>query len=339
MMSLAYLSAAPTVTAGFKQQLADFIVNEQLPFAASGDGEHWLLEVEKQGENTIWAAEQLARVFRVKPGDVSYAGLKDRQGITTQWFSVWQPKGEAIDLARLPASLRVKQCQRHKRKLRRGALLANDFVIRLRNVSDIAALEQQLVEVSENGVPNYFGPQRFGHDGQNLAKAKAMFAGKRIKNKNQRGLYLSAARSYLFNQLASARIEAGLANTLMAGDCLMLAGKRSFFTCEAVTDELKERLAIGDIQISAPLVGDGELTSAKDAQIFEKKQLDLYTEWVKGLARSRMAQERRPLLLQPQQLRWEQQGDDMVIQFRLPPGCYATSVLRELVDVVSSQGE
>ncbi|MFM2480212.1 tRNA pseudouridine(13) synthase TruD [Celerinatantimonas sp. YJH-8] len=335
MTELAYLSATPVVTALFKQQVEDFQVVEVLPFSPSGEGEHWLLEIEKRGENTVWVAEQLARLFKVAVGVVSYAGLKDRQGITRQWFSVQQPKNDPIpDFKSLPKSLAVLQISRHNRKLRRGALSHNEFSIRLRQVSDIAALEQRLQWLSQHGVPNYFGPQRFGHHGQNLEQARAMFAGKRIKNKSKRSLYLSAARSFVFNQLVSARINAGLADTLMTGDCLMLQGKHSFFVADPITDEITKRLAEGDVQISAPLVGDGDLTCSKEALSFEKQQLEPYADWVDGLAKARLSQERRPLLVRPMQLQWQTESENnMWMHFNLPPGCYATSILRELVNI------
>ncbi|MFM2485772.1 tRNA pseudouridine(13) synthase TruD [Celerinatantimonas yamalensis] len=333
---LAWLHGQPTVNCLFKQQLDDFQVTEILPFSADGHGEHVLVEIEKSGENTQWAAAQLARCLNVSVKQVSYAGLKDRQGITRQWFSVQLPFSKSLNWQKLPASLRVLQAHRHSKKLRRGALSGNQFNICLRQISDKDEAQRRLALIRQFGVPNYFGAQRFGHEGNNLLKAQQMFAGKRIQDREKRGLYLSAARSLLFNQTVSGRIDAGLDKQLIVGDCLMLAGSRSFFVAETITEELNERLANGDIQLSGPLVGDAQLPSQAAALAFESEQLSAYQSWWQGLAKAGLRQERRPLLVRPEQFSW-QWLDDCTLQlsFILPSGCYATSVIRELANIQS----
>ena len=329
--TLTWAYGKPLSQADFKSQLADFKVVEQLGFTPSGQGEHLFVELEKQGENTQWASSQLAKALGVSPQAVSYAGLKDRYGMTRQWFSIQYPLHQSPRFRQLPSSLRVLQVERHHRKLRRGALQGNHFVIHLRELSNIDDAIERVQMITQQGVPNYFGPQRFGHQGQNLQKAEQLFAGKRVKDRQKRGLYLSAARSMLFNQVVSARLKSQLAHHILEGDCLMLAGSHSFFTVETVDESLCSRLAARDILLSAPLVGEGELASRAQAAQFEIAQLEPYSKWCKGLAKARLKQDRRPLWLYPSQLKWQQEGTDLVLEFFLPAGSYATSLLRELV--------
>jgi len=175
--------------AGFRQQPEDFIVTEMLGFELTGDGEHLWLEVEKTGLNTVDVARQLASLAGVKERDVAYAGLKDRHAVATQWFSL---PGKSV--AQLPeteqSGWRILRQVRNSRKLGRGSHRGNRFVITLRDVM-IAPdeLGHWQRELTTTGCPNYFGPQRFGHDGGNLDKAKALFAGTLKAGRHQRGLY------------------------------------------------------------------------------------------------------------------------------------------------------
>lgn len=337
--SLAYLYGKPSATAAFKVTPEDFKVTEILPFVPSGQGEHVFIQLQKRGENTIWAANALAKSFKVSAKQVSFAGLKDRQGVTTQWFSVQLPISSKLSLSSLvlPPSLQILQVSRHQKKLRRGGLKGNQFVITLKDVSSIEQVCERLELIKAQGVPNYFGPQRFGHDGNNLTKAAQMFAGKRIKDREKRGLYLSAARSMLFNQVTSARFKAQLQQSFMVGDCVLLKGSRSFFVVDEVDDTINSRLASGDIQISAPLFGEGALTSVGTAREFEQAQLTAYPEFCQGLAGARLKQERRAILAVPEQIQWRViDSSSLQLEFFLPAGCYATSIIRELVNVYPS---
>lgn len=202
----------------------DFRVDEILGFDPDGEGEHLLLKIQKRNQNTADVARTLARHAGVKIRDVGYGGLKDRNAVTTQWFSVWLPGKADPDWSAIAGEhLKILDSQRHHRKLQRGALRGNRFVIVLRDVAfpqqlDAGALEQQLAVIKQQGVPNYFGEQRFGREGRNLASATAMFDGVRIKDKHLRSLYLSAARSFLFNEVLAARITAANWNQVLPGE-------------------------------------------------------------------------------------------------------------------------
>ena len=207
MADLPYLYGKPEVTGDLRTVEADFKVFELLPFEPTGEGEHFTLKVRKTGANTVYVAKELARFFNVKPQAVTYAGLKDRFAVTEQTFSVHLPGKDVPDLTNLAIEgVEVLSTARHNKKLKTGALIGNRFELTLRNVSNIDELAKRFEQIKA-GVPNYFGEQRFGIDGGNIDKAKQMFAGKRIKDKKKRSIYLSAARSLLFNQVLAKRIE------------------------------------------------------------------------------------------------------------------------------------
>src|SRR5688500_16730003 len=176
----------------------DFRVEEVDAFEASGSGEHLLLAIEKRGMNTAFAARRIAEWAGVPESAIGYAGLKDRHAVTRQRFSVHLPKKVAPDLAALDSEdLRVLAHAWHARKLPRGALAGNRFELILRQVQGgREAVEQRLHAIASRGIPNYFGEQRFGRDGDNVANALAMFSGRRVRREH-RTLFLSAARSEL----------------------------------------------------------------------------------------------------------------------------------------------
>ncbi|HEX22617.1 MAG TPA: tRNA pseudouridine(13) synthase TruD, partial [Chromatiales bacterium] len=208
------------------------------------------------------------------------------------------------------------------------------FTLVLREVQgDRAALEQRLATVVEHGVPNYFGEQRFGREGSNLAAAEAMFGGRRVKDRHRRGLYLSAARSLLFNEVLAARVRDASWGRALLGEALQLAGSRSFFVAEDIDDEITARLASGDVLPSGPLWGRGELPSVAAARAVEEAVLAPHRDFREGLEKAGLKQERRALRLPVADLRWQwlDGGQDLQLTFSLPAGCYATAVLRELV--------
>ena len=320
----------------------DFFVEELPGFEPSGAGEHLLLTLEKRGMNTVFAARRLAQWARVPEMSVSYAGLKDRHAVTRQRFSVHLPKKVAPDIALLESDeLRVLDHAWHSRKLPRGALAGNRFVLVLRDVrGDHDAIDQRLQTIALRGVPNYFGEQRFGRGGDNVAQALAMFAGKRVR-REERSLLLSAARSELFNRVLAERVRAGNWDSALDGEVWSLAGNRSVFGPEPFTDELARRLARFDIHPSGPLWGRGELRSRAEAAELEMRSLagDDARALMTGLESAGLQQERRALRLHPGELAWRWlDGASLQLGFSLPPGAYATVVLAELGDMNTLDG-
>ncbi|ART81992.1 tRNA pseudouridine(13) synthase TruD [Oceanisphaera profunda] len=332
-----YLHGEPTATGRLKTVPEDFKVREDLGFAPCGEGEHILLYIRKRGQNTQWIARELARVAGVTQREVTWAGLKDRHAVTEQWFGVHLPGKAEPDFSSLEnGDVQILARARHNKKLKIGALKGNWFelVVNELVVSDPEEFEHRLIAIQARGVPNYYGDQRFGHHFGNLDQARAMFNGRKIKDRNKRSMYLSAARSYLFNLAASQRLSAGLGEQLMAGDCLMLAGTQSFFTINddnPLDDALQARFDSGDVRLSAPMWGRGRLPSIEAAAELELAALSEQKDLCDGLENQGLKQERRPLLLKPQEMSWQFNGDRLSLSFWLPAGSYATSVVRELV--------
>ena len=317
----------------------DFFVEEVAGFEPSGSGEHLLLTVEKRGMNTAFAARRIAQWAGVGEVAIGYAGMKDRHAVTRQRFSVHLPKRVAPDLASLQDDdLKVIDHQWHARKLPRGALAGNRFVLVLREVhGEREAIEARLRAIDAQGVPNYFGEQRFGREGDNVANALAMFAGRRMR-REQRGVLLSAARSELFNRVLAARVVAGTWNQPLDGEVWMLDGSRSVFGPEPFADILAERLAAFDIHPSGPLWGRGELRSRDTAAEVELAAMagEEGEALRLGLEAAGLNQERRGLRLRPTGLAWRWLDDGALeLAFALPPGAYATVVLAELGEIRS----
>lgn len=329
----------PVLAAELRTSPEDFFVEELPGFEPSGSGEHLLLTLEKRGLNTAFVARRLAEWAGVGERGIGYAGLKDRHAVTRQRFSVHLPGREAPALETLAfesangESLAVIDSTRHVRKLARGALAGNRFVLCLRRASgDRDAIEQRLRALAAHGVPNYFGEQRFGRDGGNLHAVLSMFAGRRV-GREQRGHLLSAARSSLFNRVLASRVAAGSWNRGLDGEVWMLDGSRSVFGPEPWTDGLAERLARFDIHPSGPLWGQGEPRSEDEARRVEAEALAAAPgeALMKGLERAGLKQERRALRLRPGGLEWTWPAEDVLeLRFELPPGTYATTVLAEL---------
>ncbi|MEZ9196615.1 tRNA pseudouridine(13) synthase TruD [Shewanella sp. 10N.286.54.B9] len=332
MSELHYLYGKPNAKADLRTQNSDFLVQEILPFAPTGEGEHHLLHIRKDGLNTVEVAKMLSSFAHVHPKEVTYAGQKDKNAVTEQWFGVRIPGKETPDWQKMNSDqLTLLSASRHGKKLRIGALAGNRFTLVLRNVSEVEDVVARLEKIALLGVPNYFGEQRFGHDGKNIVFGRQMFTGRKVKDRKKRSMYLSAVRSNLFNLASSARLAAHGATTL-AGDCVMLAGSKSYFTAEHWDETLVERLSNKDIQLSAPLWGRGEPLAQTEAAEIEAAALAEYSVDRDGLEQAGLNQERRTLLLEPQHLQYQVDDNTITLKFALPSGSYATSVLRELVD-------
>ena len=325
------------LTGRIRTEPEDFFVEELPAFDASGTGEHLLLTIEKRGMNTAFAARRIAAWAGVAEMAVGYAGMKDRHAVTRQRFSVQLPGREAPDIAMLESddsgsgpgqSLRVLAAERHARKLQRGALRGNRFVLRLREVvGERAAIDARLGTLKAQGFPNYFGEQRFGRGGGNLDAAMRMFQGQRVK-RDQRGMLLSAARSELFNRVLAARVADGSWDIGLPGELWMLDGSHSVFGPEPDPAALAERASAHDIHPTGPLWGRGALRTDADCRAFEEATLHDAADIRTGLEQAGLNQERRALRTPARSLAWAW-GDEGTLElaFELPAGSYATSLL------------
>lgn len=332
-----YANSEPSLSGVIRTHASDFKVDEMFSFEFSGEGEHALLHIKKEDTNTDWLSRQIAELAGIKKGDVSYAGLKDRNAITTQWFSVWLPGKPDPDWSLLNSDkVEILTTCRHNRKLRRGSLRGNQFTLIVRDVEgDPSDLEQRINTIIKDGVPNYFGDQRFGIDGQNLEKAKIMFAGKREKDRFKRSIYLSAARSAMFNDLLSVRVEMDKWSDGIPGDVMLLDNSHSYFLADDIDEKIIQRLKEHDIHPSGPLWGRGELLSKGAAADLENKLPNKFEVFNTGLKNARLDQDRRSLRLSVNDLQWNYDLNNKVLElsFFLPAGGYATSVLREIIKV------
>lgn len=324
----------PCGQAVLKHTAEDFQVNEVLDIPLSGAGEHLWLWVEKRGLNTEDAAKRIARAAGVPLKAISYAGLKDRQALTRQWFSLHLPGKADPDLAAAEGDdLRILERARHSRKLQRGAHAANGFIIRLTALqAEREALEQRLQQIAAGGVPNYFGLQRFGFDGGNLHEARHWAERKTLpEQRNRRSRVLSAARSYLFNRVLAARVADGSWNRAQPGDLLAFTDSRSFFPAgEAECSD--PRLAALDLHPTGPLFGGGELETAGAVRAFEQQLQTDEAALVGWLEQAGLEQARRILRLPIGGLTWHYPATDILqLEFVLPAGCFATVVVREFV--------
>jgi len=326
----------PAARAVLRRQPEDFQVRELPLLEPQGSGEHVWLWITKRGENTTHVAGLLAQHAGVHPRAVSYAGLKDRHAVTTQWFSVHLPGGAEPDWRALNSdAVTVQRHARHGRKLQRGALRGNAFRITLHEVDgDRAGLESLLERVHAGGVPNYFGEQRFGIAGSNLDTALQLFRNPRMRlSRNRRSLALSAARSLLFNAVLAQRVRDGNWNRAVPGDAMQLDGSHSFFLAGAEDPGLVARLRAMDIHPTGPLHGAGDSPVQEACRELETAVLADFDAFRAGLAGAGLRQERRALRVRVQDLSWHWPGaDELVLEFSLPAGSYATGVLRELVE-------
>jgi tRNA pseudouridine13 synthase len=334
-MTLPRAHGASVLTARFRVEPEDFQVEEIDGFEPAGQGEHLLLTVEKRGMNTAFAAKRIARWAGIPEMGVGYAGLKDRHAVTRQRFSVHLPKRVAPPLDTLVSDeLRVLDSTWHNRKLPRGALKGNRFELRLRDVQGfVADIDARLQAIATHGLPNYFGDQRFGRDGDNVDAARRMFAGQRVP-RDQRSMYLSAARSAIFNAVLAERVAAGHWASGAEGEVWMLDGSQSVFGPEPMTPELQARAARQDIHATGPMWGLGELRSVQAVRDLELRAVEPFADLRAGLEAAGLKQERRALRVRVADLAWQRpEPDQLTLRFSLPPGAYATGLLAALGEV------
>ncbi|CCQ41881.1 tRNA pseudouridine(13) synthase TruD [Yersinia enterocolitica] len=336
MDNLTWLHGKPKASGVLKANPEDFVVVEDLGFEPDGEGEHLLVRIRKNGCNTQFVADYLARFAKIHSRLVSYAGLKDRHAVTEQWFCLHLPGKEAPDLSTFELEgCEVLESVRQKRKLRIGSLKGNAFTLVLRHITDNQDVEQRLQQIAVHGVPNYFGSQRFGRGGNNLVQARLWANNEiRVKERSKRSFYLSASRSAMFNLISSERLAQQQATTVLEGDALQLSGRGSWFV--AAADELallQQRVDAGELNITAPLPGDGELGTQGAALAFEQACLADQTELLALIKRERVEGARRAILLKPQNMAWNWWDEvTLELSFWLPAGSFATSVVREIMN-------
>ena len=334
-------TTAAHCSADIRSETEYFQVDEQLPFEVDGSGGHVWLKIQKKGINTDWLAGELATFAGVAQVAIGYAGLKDRHAITTQWFSINLEGHTEPDWSEFETeNIKIIEQTRHGKKLKRGVLAGNHFKLRLTALQgEQSTWQENLQQVQQQGVPNYFAEQRFGHQLGNLYRAEHWFStGKAPKKRNQKSIYLSAARSWLFNLVLAERIQKENWNQALLGDVMLLAGtKASSFIVDELSDDLNNRLSEMDIHVTGPLWGRGRASVHSDSLIEEEQVLAEWQDWQQGLEKAGLSQERRSLRLFPADFKWQfMDKNQLELEFFLPAGCYATAVMRELAVITDA---
>lgn len=346
-MSLPYLTAdVPGVPGQLRVALEDFVVDEQPAYELSGEGEHVYVHFEKRDLTTPEAMRRLARAFGADPRSAGYAGLKDRRAVTRQWASfAMKDDAAARALGDTIDGIRVLEVTRHGNKLRTGHLRGNRFELRLRSVpigreAEVAAV---LARLATEGIPNYFGEQRFGRDAQNVAEARRwIVAGERAPRDHfRRKLLVSSLQSELFNEVLAARLSDGLFAQAVDGDLLRKEDSGGLFTTEDLADAMR-RVAAFEVSPTGPMFGakmrwPEREALAREARVLAAAGLD--TRHLASFARDGEGT-RRPLRVRPLDVSVESEAPGVVmLRFTLPKGAYATVVLREVTkDALRDEG-
>jgi tRNA pseudouridine13 synthase len=337
----------------------DFVVEELAAYEPSGEGTHLFLKFEKRGLTTDAAVRAVTKALGIQMRDVGIAGMKDKVAVTTQWVSVPAPP-KSPDLeerakALVSDNIKVLDAKRHTNKLKTGHLKGNRFDIIVRDVPKgavdgvLAAMDR----IGKEGVPNAFGTQRFGTDGDNAQKAREWLTGKvrAPGDPRLRRFHFSALQSAAFNALLDARIADGTWNQPMLGDLLKKEDTGGMFLCTDVQAD-KERADRGEVCPTGPIVGARMRWPEGDVKALEERLVGPFLEGV-DLERARSLGEgtRRALRLHvtgcsvAQVMNNEgvpggnendnrEQLRSLRVQFVLPKGAYATTVLANAFDVI-----
>jgi tRNA pseudouridine13 synthase len=344
--ALPYLTETLPGTGGVLRATdADFFVDEELPYAASGNGSHVFVHFEKRGMNTRFAVQAIARALNVNDRDIGVAGMKDRHAVTRQWVSVPPPIApEAIQALAIP-ELTILEVIRHEQKLRTGHVRANRFVLRVRDavpdaVQRATAIVHRLAEAP--GAPNWYGEQRFGREGNNAERGRAMLAGERVRDKKLARLFVSALQAELFNAWLTARMADGLYRDVLAGDVLHKTTGGMFVSDDPATDTA--RLRAGELVLTGPMFGESMRRGPDGSPAVERELAILAAA---GLApdafspvRSLAEGTRRDATIQLRDAKVSAASEPdpspggpstYQIEFALPGGAYATAVMREVM--------
>jgi tRNA pseudouridine13 synthase len=332
---LSYAFGGPCATGLFKQQPEDFRVDEIAGFDPEGEGDHVFLKIEKTSLTTNSVANLLRQFCDLQHRDVGYAGMKDKHAVTTQWFSLNMAGKPEPDWGTIEnEQLRILRFGRHRRKLKRGVLKGNRFSIVIRDLqADRQLLEDRLQQIKKQGVPNYFGSQRFGYQGGNIDQARLMFE-HQLKNlkRDERSILLSSVRSMLFNAVLDERVRLDNWYQLLDGEVINLDSTERHFV-EPIDDTLIARASEMDVHPTGPLCGlpSRALQPSGLAGDIEKQVLGQYGYWQRGLEAFRLEHARRPLRVAVREMDWSLEKAQLSLSFSLTSGAYATVVLREIL--------
>ena len=338
-MDLPYLTDGLPGTGGvLRARPEDFVVDEEPAYPPSGSGDHVFVLVEKRELTSPQAAQAIARALGIAERDIGIAGMKDRHAITRQWMSLPPPVTPEAARALAIEHVAIVEVARHPHKLRSGHVRGNRFALRVRDPGPDAAVRARAIldRLAEApGAPNWYGEQRFGRDGDNAARGRALVTGAQARGRDKRmdRLMVSALQSELFNTWLVARIADGLYATAISGDLLHKVGG-GMFDCTAPEIDAP-RVRGGEVIPTGPMFGaemrgpaDGTDAAAREAVILDGAGLtrDTFTR-VRAIAEGT----RRDAAIAVRDVAVELDADGLVVRFALPGGAYATAVMREVM--------
>jgi len=324
----------PAVAGTIRKEPEDFQVEEVPAYPPVGKGSHLFLRVEKKLHTTDEVIRALAKQLRIPAGQIGCAGMKDRVALTRQWLSVPAAARGRLDSFRLEG-VTILEADLHTNKLKTGHLKGNRFRIRIADLGpeDGEEIARRCALLEEKGIPNYFGPQRFGRDGRNEIVGRDLLSGRPGRHdKRTLRLLLSAVQSGLFNDLLARRISTGRFHQALQGDVMIKAETGGRFLCEDPGLD-QPRMDAGEIHPSGPIFGPKMQAAEGEPGDMEREVLSASGLTAESFARFPKLTRgtRRPLRLMPGEFRAEPAGDSVQLSFTLTSGGYATSVIRELI--------
>jgi tRNA pseudouridine13 synthase len=335
-MSLPYLTPSiDPIEAEFRSTPEDFEVEEVPAYAPSGTGEHIFVFIEKRELTTRDAVRALCETVGADPTAAGWAGLKDRHAITRQWISIWGTTPEALSKAEVEG-IRVLDATPHPHKLRTGHLEANRFRIRLRQIdpSRIDDLHRVLEEIETRGLPNYYGEQRFGREGDNAERALRWVRGESRAPRGgfQRKLQMSALQSQLFNRCVAERVQTSTLGRIFSGDLVKKHDSGGLFTSTDL-EETQARADAWEISPTGPMFGAKMRWPEGEARLREEALLQEAGLTLEHLGKwKRVAPGTRRFVRVPvQKIGVTVSNNTVNLEFTLPAGSYATILVREIL--------
>ena len=325
----------PGIGGEIKDEPGHFVVEEIPLYEPSGQGDHIFVRLTREGWTTRRLARALAVLFELREVDVGYAGLKDKQALVTQTVSLYLPAvDEASAAGHIEEALpvRVLWARRHQRKLKTGHLLGNHFTILLKGPDrEGPAWADDIAEaLKSGGLPNYYGPQRFGIGGENIRRGREALEGRGPRRHWLRRFMLSAYQAFLFNAWLAERISVGLFDRLLNGDVAKKTDTGGLFEIEDSERE-RPRFEAGEITYTGPIYGGRMRWAGGQAGDLERNILERFKVTVDMLRRARLDGSRRPAKLFISDLTVRPDPVGLSFSFSLPKGAYATTVLREFI--------
>ena len=324
----------PGIGGQIKDDPSHFVVEEVPLYEPVGEGEHLYLRLTREGMTTRELQQRLARLFNLKETDVGYAGMKDKHARVTQTFSL--PIRDAGENAarniqeNLPVE--VLSVRYHRNKLKRGHLLGNRFRIRVIDPGpDTLPRAQNIARMlRENGLPNFYGEQRFGAEKDNVQKGREVLLGRGPRDRWLRNLLLSAYQAFLFNSWLAERIRCGWFESILKGDIAQKTDTGGMFEIEDPNVEYP-RFRDGEITYTGPIYGTKMRWPGGKPQELEQRILDAAGVTEDMLKKSRLSGSRRLARLLVKDIKISSLQNDTVFEFALPKGAYATTLLREFM--------